>query len=350
MNIDKLKKRLQNHLQDGLVIIVGSGLSCAEGLPGMSDIAIHLENNLPQRLNDKDKEYWKELLPNIKINGLEAALMNKPLPQELEMKIIEITATLVRDRERQAVKKVLQNEGIFRFGMLLDHLIITPTSGLSVVTTNYDRLIEFAVEFGYTDGDFDLGVNTMFVGQFVGKFDEKESKWSLCRGWKKNGKDLNFRNHINIYKPHGSLDWYERNGHPIRHMWDLSLPPLIITPGINKYKNGYERPFDRHRELANAAIDQAKRFLIIGYGFNDNHLETHLTKKIYEGTPTVLLTQGLTDKSITLTNNCPHILSLDREIRDNIDGTRVITDGNKDWIPNESWWDLRDFVVKVIES
>lgn len=35
MDLHGVKTRLQQHLTDGLVLVVGSGLSCAEGLPGM---------------------------------------------------------------------------------------------------------------------------------------------------------------------------------------------------------------------------------------------------------------------------------------------------------------------------
>jgi hypothetical protein len=40
MNINDLKKHLQNHFRDGLVTIVGSGLSVAEGIPGMPALAV----------------------------------------------------------------------------------------------------------------------------------------------------------------------------------------------------------------------------------------------------------------------------------------------------------------------
>lgn len=46
---------------------------------------------------------------------------------------------------------------------------------------------------------------------------------------------------------------------------------LIITPGINKYKEGYSVPFDIHRTRANSEIDSAQRYIIIGYGFGDDY-------------------------------------------------------------------------------
>ena len=46
----------------------------------------------------------------------------------------------------------------------------------------------------------------------------------------------------------------------------------MITPGVNKYRAGYNSPFDKHRDLANDYIKNAGRLLVVGYGFNDAHL------------------------------------------------------------------------------
>jgi hypothetical protein len=45
-----------------------------------------------------------------------------------------------------------------RFARLLKH-VLKPTTGVPVVTTNYDRLLEIAAE------EAGLGVDTLFVGQ-----------------------------------------------------------------------------------------------------------------------------------------------------------------------------------------
>lgn len=119
-----------------------------------------------------------------------------------------------------------------------------------------------------------------------------------------------YRPRANIFKPHGSLDWYHRDGKPVRYSGDLDLPRLIITPGLNKFRNGYESPFDRHRERANSAIDRASRFLVIGYGFNDDHLETHRTPRIRSGVPTLLLTYGLSDNAVKLVNECHNVIAI----------------------------------------
>ena len=42
MELSALKKQLQKHLGDGLVLVIGSGLSCAEGVPGTGPLGRHL--------------------------------------------------------------------------------------------------------------------------------------------------------------------------------------------------------------------------------------------------------------------------------------------------------------------
>lgn len=62
LSIDAIKKQLQSHLTDGLAIIVGSGLSCAEGLPGMAALATHLSEVIPSRISKSDIELWTTIV------------------------------------------------------------------------------------------------------------------------------------------------------------------------------------------------------------------------------------------------------------------------------------------------
>jgi hypothetical protein len=54
MDLHTIKIRLQEHLSDGLVTIVGSGLSCAEGLPGMGELATYLQQQVGGTLTGDD--------------------------------------------------------------------------------------------------------------------------------------------------------------------------------------------------------------------------------------------------------------------------------------------------------
>lgn len=52
LDLSAVKRRLQDHLQEGLLIVVGSGLSAAEGIPGMGLLAEHLKREIPPRLTN----------------------------------------------------------------------------------------------------------------------------------------------------------------------------------------------------------------------------------------------------------------------------------------------------------
>lgn len=344
LELHTLKLMLQQHMTDGLVTIVGSGLSCAEGLPSMGALAVHLDATVTADLATADIDRWKAISPLLAEKGLEAALLEVPPTPGLEAAIVARTADLVAARERDIVAEVFYRTRTLRFTRLVKHLL-KPQAGLPIVTTNYDRLLEVAVE------EAGLGVDTLFVGHFAGELNETESRLSFCREVTLRGRQVQYRyrSRANVFKPHGSLDWYHREGKPVRYSGDLPVPRLIITPGLNKFRNGYESPFDRHRERANSAIDRASRFLVIGYGFNDDHLETHLTPRIRNGIPTLLLTYALSDNAMRLVAECSNITAIQHAKQDGVDGSRVSVAGLETFFPNIALWDLGAFVAEVLE-
>lgn len=343
-DLNELKLWMQQHLTDGLVVVVGSGLSCAEGLPSMTELAAYLASNVGRDLEAPDVYQWQELLPAISAKGLEAALMQSPPSPTLETRLAETTAAFIGLRERRVLSEVFGARRTLRFTRLLTHLL-KPDSGLPVITTNYDRLIEVASE------EAGLGVDTLFVGDFAGSLNESESRFRFCREVTLRGKQVvwRYRPRVVLCKPHGSLDWYPRSGRPVRYQAELDLPKLIITPGYNKFRNGYESPFDLHRERANRAIDRATRFLIVGYGFNDDHLETHLTPKIQSGTPALLLTHSLSQNARNLTRECENFVAVERMFTGGVEGSRVNVRTSQIDIPGVSLWDLNVFVSEVLE-
>jgi hypothetical protein len=344
LTLDELKTRLQNHLGDGLVIVAGSGLSCAEGMPGMGKLANHLKSNVPAMLNLADQRIWSVIDGDIDSVGLEAALLkNQPTPT-LESAILASTSALLLPIEKEIMEHVLRGNAPLRFTRLLQHLL-KPNTGIPVITTNYDRLIEFATEAA------GLGVDSMFVGDQCGKFDEQESRFSFCRDVQIRGKTVRylFRPRVTLFKPHGSFDWYILGDTPIRNCGDIDLTRLIITPRLNKFRNGYDRPFDRHRERANQAIDNAARFLIIGYGFNDDHLETHLAPRIRAGVPTVLLTHSLSAGAKSLASSSSSFLGIEAGVDSGISGTRVTSGPSTFFFPGSELWELNAFINEVLQ-
>jgi len=344
MTLDDIKRHIQEHLSDGLILIVGSGLSCAEGMPGMGELAKHLSANLSQHLSASDQKLWKEI-ESLLGEGLEAALLKKSPTETLEAAIVSITGALIAEQEQQVIAEVFSGKRTLRLTRLLGH-VLKPSSGLPIITTNYDRLVEIAVE------EAGLGVDTMFAGRFFGFLNEKESQFSFCRKVTSRGTKayLEYKTRAIICKPHGSLDWYMRNDLPVSYAGELhNIPRLIITPGQNKFRNGYGSPFDLHRSKANKLIDQASRFLIIGYGFNDDHLETHLTPAIKSGKPTHMLAHTLTPNAKALAMKFASITALEYGNENGVGGTLFTFNKKQQFIPELGIWDVNQFIKEVFE-
>jgi len=345
MDLHGVKSRLQQHMSDGLVLVVGSGLSCAEGLPGMGDLANHIRATIGPGLDGDDAEAWAAISPLIEAKGLEAALLEKPPTPALEVALATATAALIEDRERVVITDVFTGTRKLRLTRLIAH-VLKPETGLPIVTTNYDRLVEIAVE------EAGIGVDTMFSGHFAGTLNERESRFSFCRNvtLKRNKVSYHFQPRALVYKPHGSLGWYLRAGKPVCYAGDLpGATRLIITPGHNKFRDGYDSPFDHHRSRANDSIDRASRFLILGYGFNDDHLETHLSPEILSGKPTLMMTRSLTLAAEALAIGHSNVIALDHASQAGTDGTRVIIDKSQEFFPGLALWDVHSFITEVLE-
>ena len=345
MELNDIKVRLQEHLSDGLVTVIGSGLSCAEGLPDMTELANHLCTVVGASLVGSDVALWADIEPLIRSKGIEAALLEKAPSATLESTIANATADLISERERAVIAEVFAGTRTLRLTRLIAHLL-KPSSGVPLITTNYDRLVEIAAE------EARLGVDTMFIGRYAGVLNERESRLSFCRDvkLKKSRVIYHYQPRAFVCKPHGSLDWYLRNGKPIHHAGDIpKATRLIITPGQNKFRNGYESPFDHHRSRANDSIDRASRFLILGYGFNDDHLETHLSPAIKSGKPTLLITYALSKVAEALATSHANVIALERANEAGIDGTRAIADKVSTFFPGLALWDVNSFVSEVLE-
>ena len=344
MDLHTIKQKLQEHFTDGLVTIIGCGLSMAEGLPGMWDMAQYLKDEMPKILTGEDITLWLRISTLLdKGRTIEEAMIESPHSPNIEAHLIGLVVELVLKFEIKIIEDVFANKKELRFTKLLRHMVKS-NFGIPIITTNYDRLLEFASEMA------GFGVDTLFVGHLFGRMNEKESKMSFCRDVFFKGKGrygLRYTPKVLVFKPHGSLDWFLLNDEPIRCPLRLLQNRLIITPGQNKFRTGYDRPFDKHREKANEWIDRASRYLIIGYGFNDDHLETHLSKNLREGRPALILTHTLSANAVNLINECPGIIAITAD--EKVGGAHMVCKGNDSFIPGPDIWDLDIFIQEVLE-
>lgn len=159
--IEKLFVKLQSLFTDGLVTIVGSGSSCAEGLPSMGQLTAELSAKVPTKILPASLPLWAKIEDNLSTGvGLEIALQQNQPNEDLEQAIVKITADFVQGKEFEVISECISTGRILKFTHLLPHLSPTNPKIVKIITTNYDRLIEFAAErIGW-------GVDTMMLGRY----------------------------------------------------------------------------------------------------------------------------------------------------------------------------------------
>lgn len=345
--LSDLKRQVQDHFRDRLVTVVGSGLSAAEGLPTMGQLDSYLRTEVPKHLPTGSEMEWDAVKAELAVgDGLEAALHRVHVSENLEAIILSLTATYVLETEREVIRSAVAGERTLRFAKLLPYLNPRPNDAIPIVTVNYDRLVEISAEMA------GWGVDTMFIGARLGILNPEDSKRSFVQSIvrrPKGGYRLVYRKRVCVYKPHGSLDWFSSDQGPLFSPLDLPGERLIVTPGATKYRQGYERPFDVHREKANANIDSCNRLLCVGYGFNDDHLQVHLKDKMRAGTPTLILTRTLTPTAMQLIAQSPGAFAIANNSSDSNESTIVVVTANDSAVISAPpLWDLAVLIDEVL--
>ena len=123
MELDEVKKIIQDFFQENTVSIIGSGLSLAEGIPGMSKLASELQLRIPTLLSDRsDIDIWSKIATNLSSGtGLEHALHDTRPTPTIEEHIRRITAEYIGKAEADVLIDVIRNNKELRFSKYLKH-------------------------------------------------------------------------------------------------------------------------------------------------------------------------------------------------------------------------------------
>lgn len=300
------QKQAQEYHGKAPVIILGSGASAAHGLPGMAALAQHLIANTDiSSLSPSELEAWEEFRSLLdKGTDLESALQNVAASEELTSRIVKSTWELINQADTRAFHRSLQNNSMFPLSRLLEHLFKSSIRTINIVTTNYDRLAEYAC---------DQGRIHHYTGFTHGFFRQLASPAEIIS-----------QRRANIWKVHGSLDCFLS---PLQDTVALSnihgIPenyrPQIVTPGNQKYQKTHLEPFRSIINNADLAIEKAGAYLCIGYGFNDEHIQPKLISKcIRQKTPITIITYELSEstKRIILEGRAQNYLAIERGLTD----------------------------------
>ena len=344
LELTTVKRQLQDQLQEGLLLVVGAGLSIAEGIPGMRALAEHLKDIIPQKLVDAPDPAWNEIVAALDGGDhLEAAMAKTMLASPTVDAIVAASATLIANKEREVFERVLSGRRQLPFTVFAKHLF-KAGKRFHLITPNYDRLIELATEVA------GIGVDSRFCGYLYGSADPKRSadahRESYVAGRSTQLRPLPC---LSVYKPHGSLDWFDIGDRIIRSPIGTSKVPMIITPGASKYRESFRSAFDDQRTSGNRCVASATRLMFIGYGFNDDHLEQQLCPGLKVTRPSVIVTKVLTENARRLVKNSigTDVIALSA-VSDSDHRTRILSSTGEELIVDEELWHLQGFNMGVL--
>lgn len=263
---DSVFKLVQKFLRTPPLIVWGSGATIPFGLPSMED--------LNQVLQSKVDNF------NCKNDNLEIEL-GKDIYKEQLPQIKQIIWDEVNNKDIAILKRIANNN-VDEFNgirLLIEKFIDAHPKVVNIVTTNYDRTLEYVMAYSgisYTDG---------FNGKTFSKFDD-----SLFKG----------REIVNLIKVHGSLNWFDVDGE-IRFLPSFLKQenPKIIIPSNKKYQEAHDIPYRELIQKSDNEINEASSFLVIGFGFNDEHLTPKIKDKVREEVPIVLITKAVSESSLS---------------------------------------------------
>lgn len=337
MEIDALLKLIQDWTNRVPLIVLGSGASVPFRLPSMWTLGEHLKNSISftEAEDIKQFEIFKETLNKGK--DLESTLLQIQLRPNVLEKIIYETWSLVNRHDIEAFEQLLEGKTEFPLAELTSHLLQSAQRKVSIVTTNYDRLAEYAASFS------NAFICTGFSQNFVGHFSKSIHKQDLT-------KLSGFKGQVNIWKVHGSLDWFKSEEEsdrqlPYRTTIPMNHKPLIVSPGLSKYYETQLEPFRTIFTEADNEIENATSYLCIGYGFNDIHVQPKLLAQIKSGKPIIVITKELTPKTkqSIIDAKCKQYILIEEA---NGKDSRVYSSSfsGEQIIPDVNYWSLSEYL------
>lgn len=273
---------MQGYLENSPLIVLGSGASMPYGLPSMSSLAECIKSSDIV----KDDPNYGAFCASLSSEGLEKAIDSVSLNEAT----INAIRTITWENVNRCDLNYLESNAFSSPESLvkLFEKVIAPTPNKAVVvTTNYDRLPDYAA-----DG---IGASSItgFEGTYIKKLELPNSSVTTKR--------VRGRERIvEIWKVHGSLDWFtdakgEIFSFPLSQEKPAGFSPLIVPPGKDKYSSTHNEPYRSIISEADKAFTTAGAYLCVGYGFNDEHIQPKLLAQIANGKPIVVLVRTMTD-------------------------------------------------------
>ena len=225
-NQDDLLKEVatfgQTCLEKFPVIVLGSGSSIPYDLPSMDKLKSEIGDISLQGEMVKHQPCLDKLKEELKSKDLETALSSIDSNNELQNLIRTKIWKVINDADLRLRDQLLSDTSSLSLIKLFNHQLRSTNNSLSIVTTNYDRVAEYAA---------DLTRHFWFTGFTHGHI------WTL----KDLPETLNIRariqaghdKYIQVWKVHGSLDWFKpKEGDSVKAAPNCANIPCGFLPCI----------------------------------------------------------------------------------------------------------------------
>jgi len=336
LTYEELAKRAQHFLSERPVVVLGTGATIPHRLPSMQELADRLLAAITDHPEGWDA--FTQCLDESK--DLEKALHEVPLPQETVEALVRATWEIVSAKDIEFYQQLLRGGVVFPLSDLFAYLLRTADAHIHVVTTNYDRVAEYAANAVRAYAS--TGITAGWLQRFVATSVDRERE-----------RLPGFEGMVTILKVHGSLDWFHDStgdviGVPLAKAVPDEMKPLVVTPGVSKYREVHKDPFRTVMSAADTVLRRATCYVCIGYGFNDEHVQPILVNRVMkEDVPLVVVTKELTTQTRNAFLNDPPKRFL--FVEEALGGTMVYTPEAPSGVllDDVSVWQLQDFMKMI---
>jgi len=347
-------------------VLLGSGASISSGFslklkpnfPGMPDLAKrYYETVVPDSFGDEDQAAWQQFKGDYESLGaewwkfnLEAFLTKHPLQNSSQLlkQLLRQTAEALQVPHK-ALAELFEKDAKIQFPLrtILERLLRSaPTSNpeINVITPNYDLLVEYTADL------IKVPCLTGFSGGII-------RHWNPDAGFAppfvRAGNGFKRSKYLRLIKPHGSFAWHQSqadSGLVVEH-FALAGPGgdwsrCMIAPGPSKYAEALKDVRRDHMRHMDDAFKNAQSLLVIGYGFNDSHLEEYLKRSLARGTPAIFVTRDATEEArANFVSLYPQVTCI---TSDSHVGCVVQRGSKREHIPSEPLWELGRFTEEFV--
>lgn len=340
MEKEAVIKQLQSWTNNIPLIVLGSGASVPFKLPSMWVLGNYLKSSITFAEADDQAHFEGFIQEFDKTGDLESTLTKLQLRSNVLLEIVNRTWELVSKADLEAYEHFIKKDVDFPLANLLKHFLDTAGKKVSIVTTNYDRLAEYASSIA--KAIICNGYSQNLIGHFSNNI--RSNNLASLKG---------YSGQVNIWKVHGSLDWFKSKEDdniqlPNRQAIPKDFSPLIVTPGLSKFSETHNEPYRTIFTQADSEIEQANGFLCIGYGFNDIHVQPKLIEQIKNKKPIIVITKELTPKTkqSIIDNQCHNYMLIEET---NSKDTRIFSSKFGEVIFEDTcYWELGEYLKLII--